>query len=127
MVRSLICFRLALSGFNERSSQCSGSGIGLKAAVIIVQPNPALERTVNGGAARLFHQHSGAVVGRSATTLCGGFQASNSRPARTATGRVRPVTTGCFQVPHFQRLVYGGEPGAGSDPYRPFCDVQHSE
>jgi len=37
---------------------------------------------------------------------------------------VHAVTTGCFEAYHLQRLVYGGEPGAGSGMYRPKPEAQ---
>ena len=41
-----------------------------------------------------------------------------------AEGRVHAVTTGCFQALHLQRLVCGGEPGAGSGMYRPIAGTR---
>jgi hypothetical protein len=42
-------------------------------------------------------------------------------------GRVHSVTTVCFQAPHFQRQVFGGEPGAQSGTYRPKPEVHGVE
>jgi hypothetical protein len=44
-------------------------GVCLEAAVIVLQPNPTLERSVNGGFLLVFANIGGAVVARSAGTV----------------------------------------------------------